>query len=368
MPGGWEEIDSAEWPLLPTAPIPTGPEAPGDRFRVVAVNVMGIICEGDRVAVEDRGGGGVTVTMVNGASPAFGVPQYARVVDILPLGPDPAFGGAYNVRASQILYTDEAVPGALPWSDFESPNASRFRHGILLPNPLWEAHRDSRAEVGWRDWTEGVPSELVSSGRVVQQRKRNLYVRAKGTRTYFGRSTVRATGIHVANNELAFETAAAVPTLVPSGNVGTNGALAFAFTTPTGEPDSGAWPAGTYRFQFDVSATNLDLTYGLLTQGTSLGHFARVDSGLLVDLEAKVQVEGAFSLTGLKLATTGATNWLAGAASDRFEALLASVRVLGHGNATFTLEVDEADDFADGPWAAPTSAGDGALFFGPGLS
>jgi hypothetical protein len=55
----------------------------------------------------------------------------------------------------------------MPWSGFEPPAAAVTRHGVWLPDDLYDAHEKAVSHRGWREWTEGVPAELVRDGVVV---------------------------------------------------------------------------------------------------------------------------------------------------------------------------------------------------------
>lgn len=169
-------------------------------------------------------------------------------------------------------------------------------------------------------------------------------------KTFYQRDTNLATAVHAATNEDELSlTAGTGQTEIVTVVKGTSGTH-WCFTTLSTEPNEADWPNGTYRAQLDVSVAGADLLYGFLTVGTANGHFARVDSGLTADLETIVQAEAAFSGTGLKLATA-VWNPAAGAADNRFEALLAVQNQSAHANEDITLVFD-ADGFVDGPWTA----------------
>ena len=127
--------------------------------------------------------------------------------------------------------------------------------------------------------------------------------------------------------------------------------LLFCYTSPSGEPDSAAWPTGNYEFHIDASSNGANITYGMRAAGSATGHFARVNAALTSDSETKAQTEGLFSGTGIKDASTGSVSWTAGNASDRFECLIAGTRPASHGNQTLTNRYN-SDGFAVGPWAA----------------
>jgi hypothetical protein len=369
----WQQLDSLDWASLPNKGPPGGmPFVDSSVGWINALNVQGAIVEGyDRISVVHGGpGGSIDVWAVND-DPAHWNPttRYARRIRVYPLEARAELGGAISTRFEQVIYTDDPLFSAAPvesttvepWVNAVMPPVANFRHGVMLSDPLFLAHQASRSRHGWREWTDGVDSALVRDGVVSSQRKAGRYVVPRGTRTYYLNNILQATGAHAADFELEMEDAPATPVFI-SGNVGTNGKLFVAGSSPAGEPDNAAWPTGDYRMQIDASVAGIDLTFGLLTQGTANGHFARVDTGLTTDLETKVQQEAAFAFPGLKLATTGSVSWAAGAESDRFECLVAAVRIAGHGNAPFEMEIGEFDDFADGPWPAAVATGNAILF------
>ena len=91
------------------------------------------------------------------------------------------------------------------------------------------------------------------------------------------------------------------------------------------------------------------------------GHFARVNAAIDTEIDTHQQQEASFSLSGLKLATTGNVSWISSAQDDRFEVTVAAFRAFGHGNGQMELEVGETDDFTDGPW--PAAAGPSRRIF-----
>jgi hypothetical protein len=261
-------------------------------------------------------------------------------------------GGAINTRQSQRVYAEDPNFEDLveAWSDFEEPN-SHVRHGVWVDDP--DSYNAKQTDHGWRSWTEGLdPSELDADGNVKIQRLGNRKGRYKypdGTKTYYHSTTTLSTGLHTADFENELRTATAPPASQQSSNiVGGTDRIIWASTTSSGEPDSAAWPTGTYRAQLDV---------------TSVGHFARVNAALSTELETKAQAEGAFSGTGLKLATTGSVSWSSGTSTDRFEITIVAASGASHGNQKITLELNETDDFVDGPWVVDAVQGN-VIFFG----
>jgi hypothetical protein len=305
--------------------------------------------------------------------------RFAEVWTFKSLAPDPRFNGALNTRQSRVVYSDKggrlwkvfAANGPventtyLDWSLFPKPDEAITRHGIMVSDKLNEAHEKKYTIRGWREWTEGVPSDQIDNrGRLRQQRPQGKYLVPDGTLTYYQTLTASATSIHAAINpadELELGTSAAA-TSDTSGNLGggTDGFL-YIFTTGSNQPNNAAWPSGDYRCQLDVNTVGAAISYGFLTLGSSGGHFARVNSGLTSDLESWAQSEGAFSGNGLKMATTGSITPTSGNLSDRWELALAGQRPTNHGNQSITLNLD-ADAFADGPWPSLDAAN--AVFFG----
>ena len=370
-PGAWEEYDSGDWRGLAKKPLPTGREAIDDvRGWCHGINVQGVEFQGDHYHVEEiRGGLRVTVIHDDPIDSPAGF-RFARVWDFLLLAEDPAFGNAFNTRQSQVVYHEASVDVGqgtpkknttfLPWVDFVPPPDVALMHGKQTTSALDQAHRDRRGLRGWREFTEGVPSDQIVNGRVRDQKRQQRFKPNTGTRVYQASDTALVNGIHVVVNEFAaLLTVAApgVPVTVLGAGLDT---LSFVWVTPANEPSSAAWPGGTYRMQVDIFQLGADTSCGFLTLGGSAGHFARVNAAITSDLETKVQVEAAFTGTGLNLATTGVVAWAAGTVTDRFECLLAQQHSGGHGNQNLVIEVNELDDFIDGPWpgiiATPTPA------------
>lgn len=343
-PGDWTEIESSDWAQVAAKSVPVGGESiDGAAGWVHALNVQGVIFTGyDHLAVEDIADGCRVFAWNDDPDDWPGDLARGAVWTFPELAADAALGGAINTRQQIVKYPGATIP---------LPDAALWRHGIWTPDALHEAHEGARAPHGWREWG--------SDGPVPDQRALGRFIQPDGTRTYFGRDIARPTGTHATidvGSELAYEMGPGTPGNVVSGILGgdSDGFL-FVFTTPAGEPDSAAWAAGNYRVQLDVFDVGADISFGLRTAGASVGHFGRVDSGLTSDLETHPQTAVLFMGPGLKLAETGSVSWTAGASGDRFEALVAGSRPVGHGNQSLTLELNETDDFADGPWPAPVS-------------
>lgn len=378
VPGDWTEIDSRDWAKQAFRPVPSqasGLQPDARTGWVHAINVQGVVFQGDHYHVDDLGDGSIKVTCWSD-DPEDWAPSevWAREVVFEPLQADASFGGAYNTRQTWTWYVNDpdakvglvgARGRAVPWSWFQPPTR-HVAHGVWAPEDLHGALMAARSLRGWREWTDGVPAGLVRDGQVLDQRKQGLYLVPKGTRTYYHSNTIAAWGSHTALNEHELVTSPSGVATNVAAVVGGNGAICFLGVSPAGEPDSAAWPTGTYRCQLDVPLVGADLVFGLLNLGTQgVGHFARVDSAGALDLETHAQDQAAFTGSGLHMASwTG--SWSAGSATDRFEILIAAQRVSGHGNQDLTLQLNEFDDFVDGPWAAAVGGAD-AHFFGAGL-
>lgn len=175
-------------------------------------------------------------------------------------------------------------------------------------------------------------------------------------KTFYHRSTVVLSGIHVADHEKDQPTTAGSVVLEESSSfVGGESRLSFLFTTPAAEPNTADWPNGLYRCIMEITTAGADISYGLRAAGTATGHFARVNSDLTSDLETIAQTQALFTGTGVK---TASVTWdpAAGAAGDRFECLIAGTRAASHGSQTLAIALDAPDasetngGISDGPW------------------
>ncbi len=373
-PGNWAEVGPGQWSAIPWRPVPVSGDVIDDTPGWInALCVQGVVFHADHYHVEYLPDGGVRVTAWNDDPDDWAAGEYlARRVTIPPLAPDSYLKGAINTGQTQEIYAGADLLPNLPptqnatlhpWADFVAPTTAVY-HGIWTSDQLNLDLSGTLNNRGWREWGDHLdPSELDGSGNVLQQRELGRYLPNVGTRTYYHNNVEELNAIHSVNAtyENALGTAPAGASSEQSPGIGGGGEFAFVATTPTNEPDSAAWPTGTYRCQLDVTSADANVSYGLLAlTGDVIGGFHRVNAALGSDLETKEQAEAAFSGTGLKLATTGSVSWSSGTQSDRFEILVAAIRTSGHGNPRFTLELGESDDFADGPWAAAGATQQGA--------
>lgn len=370
-PTGWKQVDSSAWAGL-------------NSFTCHALCIQGVTIDGfDHYSVEPIEPGVVRAVVWNDDEDDWPEGQkWAREIYFRHLAPDadPRFGGAINTNQTQVIYAQAGIKPILEaaysgnsrieikdWTDFDTNRANPMQ-GQWVTDAQHAAHQDKQSVEGWRTWTEGIdPAELDAQGRVRVQRARGRYERPKGTRTYYHNATDLSIPAYTAANSNALAATPAGATTEDSGNVGGTGALVWAAATPSNEPDSSAWPTtGTYRYQIDCVAAGVDLTFGLLTQGTgNNGGFARLNAALDTELQLFTQSQSAFSGSGLHLATVTDPAWSSGSSTDRFAVKVAAIRVSGHGNQTMNLQVGESDDFADGPWAAaPAAVADNSVLFG----
>ena len=342
------------------------------------LNVQGVVFDGaDHYAVRNLPAGGIDVFCWYD-DPSDWPPgqRWARVVTIQPLAPDARFAGAINTAQRHVIYAEPVIRAVMtaayagnpivrvrPWSDFTPPQAKTF-NGQWVAGMHHEAHCTARSICGWREWTDGLdPSELDDSGRVKDQRRLGRFVVPDGTRTYY-HNPAAGPDIHGAINPNSFGLTPSGATN-ESGTINQTGQTAFSAVTPANQPASAAWPTtGVYRYQIDATVVGADLVYGLLNLGSGLGHFGRVNAGATADQQTIAQNQASFSSSGLNIASITNPAWTSGAIGDRFEIVVASHRVVGHGNQSITLQLGESDDFADGPWPSAIAQAADALFFG----
>lgn len=163
---------------------------------------------------------------------------------------------------------------------------------------------------------------------------------------YFLRDTARAVGFVTQTHEVALETAtAAVGTLTATISQGVF-ERHFVFTTPANEPNSAAWPTGTFDVGVDINAIDSDLTI------TNLD-FWRISADTNSQLEIEQQ-SVSWSTTGLHSTTTASKTWTAGNASDRLALGIGVNNTNAHMDEDITLDVNTSDTYVTGPWTAVT--------------
>jgi hypothetical protein len=346
----------------------------GSRGWIHSVNVQGTRIQADHIAIEQRGP--ITRIYAWNDDRDDWPPGYAHghIIDVRSLQRSPLFGMAYNTAHTHRRFAEDTIAATIeahtgvrprPFSSMPRPPQALVRHGIWMPDALHRAHEKAQDLHGWREWTEGVDRSLIHNGRVADQRRRGLYVVPDGTRTYYHNAVSQTIDALTADFENELGTSPAGATTQNVSTIDATGQLAWAAATAANEPDTGVWPTspGTYRAQLDVVLADVDMSYGLLTQGAGAGAFYKFYSTLATVRDSKPQDEAAFTLSGLKLATvTPGSSWLGTASSHRYGYAIAAVRTGGHGNKQMTLELGESDDFTDGPWPAAPTGGQNAVF------
>ncbi len=392
-PMDWVAIDHTDWPAYVQAhkrPLPVGGEILGTlRGYLNCLGSMGLYGDGDHYAIEPFGTNGCRMTLWYDHAGDLVMPGYN------PIGPGPraiawtfepmrsiaAKGGMWQPRLTRTVYGSEQYltevkrkecPNGIPvgtcsgdktqyidYSLFPQPDPALTMHGIWMPKALHDDHQTIRSAQTWRSWTDGVPQELCPGGVLCSQRSIGKYVAADGTITWFLLDAVEANTAHSELTKVGMnqtDPASAIG-LVSGGYSSGDDFLEMVWTSPSGEPGVSTWPTGDYRCQIDVASIGANITLGFETADTVSGHFARVDSGATADQTTNQSIEGLQGGVANHLFTTGSVSWGSPATSDRWECLLAATRSVGlHGNQTFTVDVDQADSFTDGPWTAPAAA------------
>ena len=314
--------------------------------------------------------------------------RWERVAEYFPMRARAEFGGAIAPITRHTIHAEPNIYPTLAAAYLNDKRTNVFQVATLgqaaaaedtregtwvgargaVDNPQSKAHAAATSVRSWREWADHLPTDETENGRLKSQRARGRYVPLKHTRTYYHSDTALTSNVHSGGMAPAFEHALLTTTSAAatvSTTIGTSGQEIAVVTSPVGEPASPSWADGagtfTIRHQLDVPSAGVDLTYGLLAQGSAIGHFSRIAAGVppSTELETHPQDQPAFSGGGLHLATF-VGDWATGAASDRFELLIAGVRVVGHGSQSFALQLNEADDFADGDWPGAPQAAQGA--------
>lgn len=368
-PRDWETIDSREWVHSPKKPCPPPRDLVDGPGWVHALNIQGVVFSGDHYAIEHVSDTEIRVFCWRNDPNDYPEGEiHGHIWTFRTLARDPKNGGAWNSRITKGVYAQpEAfarykyfgwVPGEtlFPWEDFTPPAEEVTRHGVKVAGQHHRRHKDKQSRHGWREWTEGVPASELVNGRIPVQRPLGRYNRPKGTETYYHNGTDLANGVYKAENENELGTSAAGYANESVSISKNSQVLAFCATTPENEPGSGAWPTGEYRYNIDCETCDPDVTYGLLTIGNKDGGFARVNGNLDSQLEIKTQTDNPYSAPGTNTASTGSVSWSTGNDTDRFVVVVAAGNAHNKDSESFALDLGESDDWADGPWTAPSGA------------
>ena len=366
-PGDWLECDSSDWVSVVS-----------ESFSLHALCVQGVIFEGpDHYSIRDVSPG-VTEVIVWHDDPTDW-PQgmrWARKVTFRHLAPDLAMGGAINTHQTQIIY---AEAGLMPifraahmgdpkvklrlWAQLDKTLLPALS-GIWVADELHETHQAVRSIQGWREWTEGLDSlELDVNGRLKSQLAQGRWVKPAGTQTFYHNLNDLANNAYSAEYENALGLTATGAGTETFDSIKDQGTLVWVATSPVGRPGETAWPTtGAYRYQIDCTAVGADCSFGLLTQGSEVGEFARVSGDTSTRLQGIAQDQSAFTGSGWHVASITDPAWTSGDSSDRFVVAVAAIRTAGHVAQSITLQLGEADDYADGSW--PEYVVRNAPFFG----
>jgi nitrite reductase/ring-hydroxylating ferredoxin subunit len=366
-PGDWWELDSRDWNMLPSKPIPDAHSTlDSNAGWLNTMNIQGVNCHGfDHIYVADDGDDCV-VTLWNDDTDDWLDQQHAHVIRFRPLAPRQDLGGAINPYQTRTVYTTPQHRGRIlrasggrppvgwelkDWGDFVAPSG-QILHGIWMDDAKYYAHHAACTHHGWREWTEGCPASEVENGKIRCQRKAGKWNKARGTITYYHTNTDLAVGNVSADDEKEGNTTDPDSPTTLNTTVPANGGYQLAVTSQSGSPNDSDWPNGDYRCQWDVDGAGATVTYGAITVENGNGRFVVLQSDLSTERETFVQDESAFSGTGTPIATNTHDPG-AGATGDRYCVICAGAHT-GHGNSTLDLEVGNSDSFMDGPWVAAT--------------
>lgn len=171
LPEDWQQTDSKNWQNLISKNEPNGIEAidlVGGWIN--ALNVQGVVFEGfDHYHVQHlSSSGGCRVTVWNDDEEDYSPDDFeAHVWTFLPLAPDKNFGGQLNTNQTIVTYAGKNAykrwiengpyvnRRILPYVNFVPPSiVDHHRHGIWLPDDLFQQHQIVRTIVGWTEWIE----------------------------------------------------------------------------------------------------------------------------------------------------------------------------------------------------------------------
>jgi hypothetical protein len=360
----WVEIDSSEWnSSLPKKPEPVGGEVLDDSPGwIFDLNVQGIcFATADHYTVEelDDGTDGIRITAWLDDPDDYRRGEYfARVTTIYPLGEDSDLGNAYNTRQTHVFYAgneiiqelrDRNIQDAIirPYGQFIKPAEEDTRHAIWTSDELAAEYLAVRGRRGWREWTDGVPEDMIDpeTGHIIDQRKAGRYSRPRHTITWYQRGEGGGGGTgDDADSDLTpaiwnyklTENSTTAHYTYHDVTRNTTDELGIALSTEAGVPNDAAWATGDYRVQVDISAFEA-------VQVTSSSQLVRVNSTGTV--QETIGTSGAFSSTGLNLFTVSAYSPSAGAAGDRYQVRLYGTNTALHAEREVSYDMRHTDAF-----------------------
>ena len=358
-PNDWVEIDSSEWASLPKRPEPKGGEGIDDSPGwIYGVNVMGTVFIGnDHIAIEDINDTDIKVTTWSDDLDDYSE-RNAMVTIFKPHGPSAIRRGAIVTNNSAVKYSEgkkyellngKNFPNLKYYDEFVPPDEKVTRHGIWIPDRLADQHDNIRARHGWREWTDGVPEEFIKDGKVIRGfRSLGMYEPSRHTITFYARTTASADVADYRQNYLLDTGNIATDNTVTWNQVNTYFVKAAdaqpiaSWTTATGNPNTADWPSGDYRWFFVIdtltfSGTNdtIDLSIRrVASDGTTVSETLTTDSS--------ITAAGTHSVT---------VNTDPGySAGDRYKVTVIGNTGGSHGNPELIWNVDDTDDYVDGPW------------------
>ena len=166
-PKDWVELDSSQWINLPKGDIPTSetelPEA--EELYINQVNIQGVEFRTyDHYAVDSSNGDCIKITCWNddpedhegdfyAVTWTFCNPRYDPVVgSINTVQSWIAFIQSRERRKTIENYNISNLTFIGPWEEFEEPEPEITRHGIWMPDDLYEYSTSMTTSHGWREW------------------------------------------------------------------------------------------------------------------------------------------------------------------------------------------------------------------------
>ncbi len=172
---------------------------------------------------------------------------------------------------------------------------------------------------------------------------------------FFHSNSAQATGLHACKFEMLLLTTTSASADLQTDNIGGgNDDTTHVYTTEVGEPGFAQWPLGQYDTIIRVPTVGTLMRFGILTQGGSNGHFARVNSALTVEEDTWTQTQSEFNGIGSHLASRTIDPTGDPDAADRLEVLVAARNIDAMGNLKLTLRVNTAESETNGPWGLVT--------------
>ena len=283
----------------------------------------------------------------------------AKVMTFRPLRIDTEYANRVNTDQTTHLYAEGSRFSNLmashfvddthvhPWHEFEIPHPEYIRHGVWLPDGLFDMHEDRCETRTWMEWFDPLlvgrdPRYLGDDGKLVRNpRSRDFYVKPRGTKTYYPMATLFS-DFSTAKYDRTVETSASGPgEAADQTSVGASDEALSSWTTQDGEPNSADWPDGDYRYNHNIVSMNKATNYKISLR--------RVNSiGILMETLGS---EDTYTTVGTKSATKS-TDPPSGVAADHYQMLIRATADGSHSKATITQTYGNSSYYVDGPWDA----------------